>query len=362
MDNLPTNRQSARRAFWISAGLHIALFLTVLCTALFTPPPPPQPRTLIVRTVALKPGSVVRMAAAPKARSSAPKAQGPVSKQEEPPPAPPKPAEEIVAEKEPEGTSEEPHNTPQNKENEEPAPAQKASAPSPKASPKAAVTTKAPPTKPSNSSKGATPDKKGPAKGSATNSKTTAAKGKSASKESTSTQKSSAPQYDQNLLSDALRRLDRSKSAAAKGSGSSGNGSGGSPVGTSGGTARVGTVGALNVDSDLVISTGSNDGDEAYEGYATASPEACYIGDLIRRLQLNVRLPEPGEVRVKLSLKRNGAISSIQVLSGSKPSIKQAIEKKLKAVHFSPFGTSFSGEPEHIFNLRLSNDLIWSCR
>ena len=126
--------------------------------------------------------------------------------------------------------------------------------------------------------------------------------------------------------------------------------------------ARVGTVGALNVETGLVTGVGENEGDDAYEGYATASPEACYIGDLIRRLQLNVRLPEPGEVRVKLSLTRNGAVSSIQILSGNKASIKQAIEKKLRAVHFSPFGTSFSCEPEHTLNLRLSNDLVWSCR
>ena len=153
-----------------------------------------------------------------------------------------------------------------------------------------------------------------------------------------------------------MRRLDRTKSVTTDKGGGSGSGSGGG----SGGAAHVGTVGALNVESGLVASGGGEE--DGCEGYATASPEACYIGDLIRRLQLNVRLPEPGEVRVKLTLKRSGAICSVEVLSGSKASIKQAIEKKLMAVHFSPFGMSFSSESEHAFNLRLSNDLVWSCR
>lgn len=366
MDSLPTNHQSARRAFWISAGLHVALFTAVICTALFTPPPPPPTRALLVRTVSLKAGSTVRITAAPKAQAAPTKGQGPAQKQAEPSPAPQKSAEEIIAENEPERPSAEVLENPKAPKNEESAPeeplesVQKAT-PSPKASSKAATPSK--PTtsaKPSTTAKTTTTSKNKPTKASAAGSKTATSKGKQPPKSSTSTQKSSTPQYDQNLLSDALRRLDRSKSAATKGGGGSGSGSGNSSGSAE--VARVGTVGTLNVESGLVSGIGESGGDDTYEGYSTASPEACYIGDLIRRLQLNVRLPEPGEVRVKLSLTRNGAVSSIQVLSSNKPSIKQAIEKKLRAVHFSPFGTSFSGETEHTFNLRLSNDLVWSCR
>lgn len=387
MDSLPNNFQSARRAFWISAGLHVALFVTVICTALFTPPPPPPPHALLVRTVSLKAGPAIRIAATPKGQTTtkgqaAAKGQGGTPKQVEAPKTPPKPAEELVAEKETGVPAEDSPGppAPQAKEPEEPiseeppAPTQKATIPTSSAKAPSKTTTASKATtsaKQSTTSKTTTTAKKGPTKTQSSASKTAQGKGTTPSKGSSSAQKtsgakstgtkSSAPQYDQNLLSDALRRLDRSKSAAAKGGGGSGSGSGNGSGSGSGGVARVGTVGALNVESGLVTGVGEGEGDEAYEGYATASPEACYIGDLIRRLQLNVRLPEPGEIRVKLSLKKNGTVSSIQVLTG-KTSIKQAIEKKLRAVHFSPFGTSFSGEPEHTFNLRLSNDLVWSCR
>jgi outer membrane biosynthesis protein TonB len=337
VDNLPSNDQSSRKAFGVSVGLHGALFITILCTTLFSPPPPPTPRTIFVRTVSLKSGSAIRTVASPKTTT----AQAPAQKQSEAPPGPPKQAEEIVAENEPEEPSAGPKKV-EEAAHERGAPAQKSATPS-----------KIPTTSKANSSGTATASKKATP---TTSSKTAQGKGKPVSKGSTSTQKASS-QYDQKLLGEALRRLDRSKSAASHGGK---GGSEGGSVGGSGGVAHVGTVGSLNVESGL--SVGRSDSADEGEGYATASPEACYIGDLIRRLQLNIRLPEPGEVRVKLTLKKSGSISSVQVISGSKNSIKDAIEKKLKAVHFSPFGTSFPGESEHTFNLRLSNDLIWSCR
>ena len=308
MDKLPTNDRSARRAFYASLGLHGALFVVILCTMLFAPPPPPLPHALLVRTVSLRPGPAMRTVAAPRAQGTA---KQPAS-------------EEKALEKE------QPSEGPKIEEADPEPP----SPPSPKKSPT-----------PSKNATSTAPSKKGAASSNTT-------KGKPTAKSST---KKSAPQYDQKLLGEALKRLDRTKSVTAQKGGGSGSGSGSG----SGGVSRVGTVGALNVESGLAASEGCEEGTD---GYATASPEACYIGDMIRRLQLNVRLPEPGEVRVKLTLKRSGTISSVEILSGSKTSIKQAIEKKLKAVHFSPFGTSFSSESEHTFNLRLSNDLVWSCR
>ena len=349
MDSLPSNDRSTKKALGISAGLHVALFAAVLFTSLLSPPPPPIPHTIFVRTVSLKPGPSVRTAAALKTQASGPQTSAP--KEPGPPPGPaPGPDEKIIAEEETE-PSDEPTSP---KKAEEPS-VEKPSAPAKKATPaktpvKASTAVKSP----SHSSGTSSPSKK-PSPN--TQSKTTQGKGKPAPKGSSSTQKSSGtkpsgPQYDQSLLNDALRRLDRSKSTAAHGGGS-GSGS------SSGGVSQVGTVGALNVDSGVAV--GEDKGDDGCDGYASASPEACYIGDLIRRLQLNVRLPEPGDVRVKLTLKKTGAITAVLVLSGSTASIKQAIEKKLKTVHFSPFGTSFSGESEHTFNLRLSNDLVWSC-
>lgn len=186
-------------------------------------------------------------------------------------------------------------------------------------------------------------------KSKATPSHSTSSSSKTPTKKATSSQTSS---YDQKLLNEALQRLDKSKSVGKKGGG-------GASAGASTAVTRVGAVGSLNVEQGLA--TGGDSRDTAFEGYSSASPEACYIGDLIRRLQLNVRLPEPGEVKVKLSLKRNGTVTAVQVLSGKSASIKHSIEEKLRPIHFSPFGGSFSGEAEHTFVLRLSNELVWSC-
>ena len=67
-----------------------------------------------------------------------------------------------------------------------------------------------------------------------------------------------------------------------------------------------------------------------------------------------------GEVKVKLTLARAGTVTRVQVLNG-KPSMRKPIEEKLRSIHFSHFGTSFPGETDHTFSLRLSNDLLWSC-
>lgn len=315
--------RTAHKAFHFSLILHCAFIVVFLATSLIGPSSQPIPKRLVVHTVSLNTPPRMKTTVAPKvsAPPQKPEVQSPPIAQEGPEPArspanPEQPVEQAV-----EQPSPGPQVAPEAKKssNTKPAPQGRASAK------KTTLTKQTPPPKAAKNSKGAP---------------------------RTSQNKPSTQQYDQKLLNEALQRLDKTKTAT-KGGASSGTTSGGT-------TARVGTVGALHIESSALVA-GEITSDDGSEGYEKASPEACYIGDLIRRLQLNVRLPEPGEVRVKLAIKKSGSVVSIQIISKNKASIRQAVEAKLKTIHFSPFGTSFKGEDEHTFSLRLSNDLRWSC-
>jgi hypothetical protein len=341
--------RSTRKAFGISLSLHVLFISYFIASSLCPPRPQPLPRRLVVQSISLAPTSHKRppvIAAAPKA--AAPTEQASVAKEEQEPKSSPP-----VAEKHEENAPHEAVAPPEKEETHPPsekeaAPAQDAPQPSvkkaaPCAKPQSATKS---PVKVSASPKGksVSPQKSKPQPSHSTPAKTNAKKSAS----------SQTPSYDQKLLNEALQRLDKSKSATGKGGGTRGGSS------NAQGVAHVGSVGALHAEGNLIGATDAGQ-DDAFEGYSSASPEACYIGDLIRRLQLNVRLPEPGEVKVKLSIKRNGTVAHVTVLTGRTTSIKRSIEEKLKAIHFSSFGTSFSGEAEHTFSLRLSNELIWSC-
>jgi hypothetical protein len=159
----------------------------------------------------------------------------------------------------------------------------------------------------------------------------------------------SQPSYNKKLVAEALQRLNKSRSVSS-GSVSKESGSSGVRM------AQVGSVGHLN--SEEGVSLPSQVGDEAAP---PGSPEAYYVADLIRRLQLHVRLVEPGEVRVSLTLSRKGSVIDVSIVSCKSSAVKKNIGSALRSVPFSAFGSCFRGENEHKFLLRLSNDLVWSC-
>ena len=345
--------RSTRKAFGISLSLHVLFISYFIASSLCHPSPQPLPRRLVVQSISLHSSSHRRppvMATTPKISAPPTHApQAPAAKEEQEIESSPP-----IAEKHEESAPRE-VSTPLHEEETESV--QESSPPTPQPSAKkVSSSAKSQPAKKS-SMKVASPPKGKPVSSQKTKSQTShSTPAKKDSKKSTTSHTSS---YDQNLLSEALRRLDKSKTATGKRGGNSTAG-GGDSSSTSRSIAHVGSVGSLHAEGNLIGATDDSQ-EDGVEGYSSASPEACYIGDLIRRLQLNVRLPEPGEVRVKLSIKRNGTVAQVTVLNGKTTSVKKFIEEKLKAIHFSSFGTSFSGEAEHTFCLRLSNELIWSC-
>ncbi len=110
----------------------------------------------------------------------------------------------------------------------------------------------------------------------------------------------------------------------------------------------VSKVGALESEHLQTISC------EGVEAYATK--EALYVSELIRRLKLALKLPEYGEVRVKMTLSRSGSVTQLSVLKSSSSINKKLVEQKLKGLTFAAFGASFAKEESHTFTLILSNE------
>jgi len=113
-------------------------------------------------------------------------------------------------------------------------------------------------------------------------------------------------------------------------------------------TKKIASVQSLNSDTRLVEQSNVSD------------DESCYISDLIRRIQLRVRLPEQGLARVRLTLTRKGKVAQLSIMSCSSPSIEKVLLERLPSVEFPLFGSNFKGESEHTFVLCLSSDLQWS--
>lgn len=84
--------------------------------------------------------------------------------------------------------------------------------------------------------------------------------------------------------------------------------------------------------------------------------EVGYVDELVSRLKLLLRLPEYGEVKVKLTLERSGKVAKV-VINGSKSEAnRKYVEKTLPSLNFPSFGNNFSTESSYTFTLVLSNE------
>ncbi|MBA3815159.1 MAG: hypothetical protein H0X29_01295 [Parachlamydiaceae bacterium] len=88
-----------------------------------------------------------------------------------------------------------------------------------------------------------------------------------------------------------------------------------------------------------------------------SSPEAAYRDELASRLKLLLKLPEYGEVKIKLILERSGKVSKIIVVSTASVANRKYIEKTLQTITFPPFGANFDQSPQFTFSITLCNDL-----
>lgn len=85
--------------------------------------------------------------------------------------------------------------------------------------------------------------------------------------------------------------------------------------------------------------------------------ERSYESELVSRLKLALHLPEYGDVKVKLTVSRQGKVLKVAVTSSKSVRNKEYVQKTLPGISFPRFGTNFKGQEQHTFDLCLSPDL-----
>lgn len=102
----------------------------------------------------------------------------------------------------------------------------------------------------------------------------------------------------------------------------------------------------------LQVETFPSDGGEQLN-----SQERSYYDELASRLKLLLRLPEFGEVKIKLTLARSGKYVKVSIVRAESQSNRKYVEKTLPTLKYPAFGNNFSGKDQYTFVISLSNEL-----
>lgn len=84
--------------------------------------------------------------------------------------------------------------------------------------------------------------------------------------------------------------------------------------------------------------------------------ETAYRDELSQRLKLYLKLPEYGEVKIKMTVDRSGKVIHIKVLSFQSAKNAAFIEQNLPKIKMPPFGDNFKGSSDYDFTIVLSNE------
>lgn len=84
--------------------------------------------------------------------------------------------------------------------------------------------------------------------------------------------------------------------------------------------------------------------------------ESSYHEELASRLKLFLRLPDYGEVKIKLTLERSGKVGKVAIVSAKSVQNKKYIEDTVPGLSFPAFGDNFSGQSQYTFVISLSNE------
>lgn len=82
---------------------------------------------------------------------------------------------------------------------------------------------------------------------------------------------------------------------------------------------------------------------------------ATYQEELSAYLRHLLQLPEIGEVKLRLTLTKEGKVAQVAVVSSSSDKNRQYAEKKIPTLSFPPFGERLKGEQEHTFPVTLTS-------
>jgi hypothetical protein len=85
--------------------------------------------------------------------------------------------------------------------------------------------------------------------------------------------------------------------------------------------------------------------------------ESCYVDDLVRRIKMQLKLPEVGQVQIELTITRGGEVEVVRVKRSSSKKNEQSLLSKIHRLKFAPFKENFKGELRHTFSIILSNEV-----
>ncbi len=104
-------------------------------------------------------------------------------------------------------------------------------------------------------------------------------------------------------------------------------------------------IGSLQIDA---FTTG--------EPVVLTTKETSYRDEIAHRLKLGLRLPEYGEVKIKLTIERSGKVAQVQIVSSKNTKNKQYVEKTVPTLTFPSFGDNFNGSQQYTFVICLNNE------
>lgn len=84
--------------------------------------------------------------------------------------------------------------------------------------------------------------------------------------------------------------------------------------------------------------------------------ETSYRDEIAAHLKYHLQLPEKGEVKLKLTLSRIGAVHKIEVTKSLSNANKSYVELTLSDLKFPPFGKHFQKLTQYTFVISLNND------
>lgn len=88
-----------------------------------------------------------------------------------------------------------------------------------------------------------------------------------------------------------------------------------------------------------------------------SSQEASYRDELASRLKLLLKLPEYGEVKIKLTLERSGKVAKVVIISAASAANRKHVEKTLPTLTFPAFGANFDQSSQFTFSITLCNEI-----
>lgn len=84
--------------------------------------------------------------------------------------------------------------------------------------------------------------------------------------------------------------------------------------------------------------------------------EASYSDEVAYRLKMNLKLPDYGAVKIRLTIDRAGKVLKVETLKSESNKNKTYVESKVPTLLFPSFGQKFQGVPQNTFVITLQND------